>query len=134
MATVSKGGRNMTITLYCDNKNICEKAKKQIATLCSVPVRSFANTRDFITAITGRPDLIMLIIQEGTTSTETAMLAKEWNPDGKLLWFCDLDFALLSFRLKAIYFGLIPVENEKLKTALSYCGIKVKNRNNGEDA
>lgn len=124
----------MAIALYCDNTQSGEKVKKQIALLCDTPVCLFTNRMEFITAVKSRPDLVMLIMQKGATSTETAMSAREHNPKGKLIWFCDLDFALLSFRLKAAYFGLLPVADDKLKTALSYCEINIKDESSGEGA
>lgn len=124
----------MAIALYCDDTQNGEKVKNQIALLCDTPVHVFTNNREFITAVKSRPDLIMLIMQKGATSTETAMSAVEHNPTGKLIWFCDLDFALLSFRLKAAYFGLLPVTDDKLKAALSYCGINIKNESSCEGA
>ena len=124
----------MTIALCCDDEISCEKAEKQISSLCAVPVRSFFNNRDFISLITNRPDIVMIIAQKGARSTETAMSAREQNPDGKLIWLSDLDFALLSFRLKAAYFGLFPIDDEKLKVALSYCGIVAENKTDGDGA
>ena len=116
----------MTIALCCDNEEECRNVKNKIVSFYSVSVRSFTKDGEFLSFITKRSDLIMMIVQRGSYSTETAMLAREQNPKGKLLWFCDLDFSLLSFRLKATYFGIVPIEEEKLKQALSYCEIDIK--------
>lgn len=113
----------MAIALYCEDAESYKEVKKQISLICSVPVHSYDSNREFISAITDRPDLIMMVIQTGSKSIETAMSALGHNKAGKLVWFSDIDFALLSFRLRATYFGLIPVEMDKLKTALSSCGI-----------
>lgn len=113
----------MTVALYCDNPENGSSIARQLTKLCRVPTETFYNIFDFITKVSDCPDTVMFIAQTGALSTETAMAAREHNPHGKLIWFSDLDFALLSFRLKATYFGLLPVEDNKLKTALSYCEI-----------
>ena len=119
----------MTVALCCDNPKSGESIIRQLSKLCRVTTESFYNIFDFIARVSDCPDAIMLIAQTGALSTETAMAAKEHNPQGKLIWFSDLDFALLSFRLKATYFGLLPVEEDKLKTALSYCNIPLIGEN-----
>lgn len=113
----------MTFALCCDNPESGSSITRQLAKLCHVPTETFYNIFDFIAKVSDCPDTVMFIAQTGALSTETAMAARERNPKGKLVWFSDLDFALLSFRLKATYFGLLPVEDDKLKTALSYCEI-----------
>lgn len=117
----------MTVALCCDDRTSGETITRQLARLCNVTAIPFYNVSDFITGISDCPDTVMLIAQKGAPSTETAMAAREHNPRGKLLWFSDLDFALLSFRLKATYFGLLPIEENKLRTALDYCGIPLRN-------
>ena len=119
----------MTVALCCDDPKGGESITRQLSKLCHVTTESFYNISDFIAKVSGCPDTVMLIAQTGALSTETAMAAKEHNPQGKLIWFSDLDFALLSFRLKATYFGLLPVEEDKLKTALSYCNIPLIGEN-----
>ena len=113
----------MTVALCCDSPKSSESITRQLSKLCHVTMVSFYNITDFISEVSGRPDIVKLIAQTGSISTETAMAAKEHNPQGKLLWFSDLDFALLSYRLKATYFGLLPLDADRLKTALGYCGI-----------
>ena len=113
----------MIIALCCDSFMDCQELKNHLATLCDIPVLAYFNMSEFASAVADRPDTIMIVARTGTHSAVTASDAAKCNPGGKLVWFCDLDFALLSFRLKSAYFGLLPVDNEKLKTALSYCGI-----------
>lgn len=116
----------MTVVLCCDDSESGMRITKQLAGLCNDAVTVyFCNVSDFITTVNDNPDAIMMIAQRGSRSTETAMAAREHNPKGKLIWFSDLDFALLSFRLKATYFGLLPIEDEKLRVALDYCGFPV---------
>lgn len=79
----------------------------------------FSDAHKFLKCIRGRSDLTMLLMQTGPQSTETAVEAKEQNPGGKLLWFSDLDFSLLAYRLRASYFGLLPANEETLKQALT---------------
>lgn len=113
----------MTVALCCDTPENGKAIAEQLSKLCHVTTEIFYSISDFITRISDCPDTIMLIAQTGSRSTETAMAAREHNPQGKLIWFSDLDFALLSFRLRAVYFGLLPLEERKLKKALCYCGI-----------
>lgn len=116
----------MTVALCCDDPEIGKSITRQLAELCEGLITvSFCNVSDFIAMVTDHPDAIMMIAQKGSRSIETAMAARECNPRGKLIWFSDLDFALLSFRLKATYFGLLPIEEEKLRLALDCCGIPV---------
>lgn len=115
----------MAIALCCDDVENSEKIKEQIASISSASVHVYTCDSEFITAISNRPDLIMMIMQKGAKSIETAMSAREHNKGGKLIWFSDLDLALLSFRLKATYFGLMPVTFNKLQTAFVNCGITV---------
>lgn len=115
----------MIIALCCDSFIDCQELKSRLATLCDIPVLAYFNMSEFTSAVANRPDTIMLVARTGTHSAVTASDAAMCNPGGKLVWFCDLDFALLSFRLKSAYFGLLPVDNEKLRTALSYCGINL---------
>lgn len=113
----------MTVALCCDNQESGKAIAEQLSGLCRVSTEIFYSISEFIARISDCPDAIMLIAQTGSLSTETAMAARDHNPQGKLIWFSDLDFALLSFRLRATYFGLLPVEERKLKKALCYCGI-----------
>lgn len=114
----------MTVALCCDDPESGKIITGKLEELCDdLSTESFCSVSDFLTAVNDNPDAIMMITQKGSRSTETAIVARENNPGGKLIWFSDLDFALLSFRLKATYFGLLPIEDEKLKTALSYCKI-----------
>lgn len=113
----------MTVVICCDNPKSGESISRQLSKFCNIPTEIFYNTSDFLAKIHNCSDAIMLIAQTGALSTETALAAREHNPRGKLLWFSNLDFALLSFRLKATYFGMLPIEDERLKTALEYCGL-----------
>lgn len=111
----------MTFALCCDNSESGGGIKRRLEELGDVTAVLFCNVSEFILAVSDNPDAVMMIAQKGSQSTETAMMAREHNPQGKLVWFCDLDFALLSFRLKATYFGLLPVDDENLRTALDRC-------------
>lgn len=119
----------MTVALCCDDPKSGESITGQLSKLCHVTTETFYSISDFIAKVSGCPDTVMLIAQTGALSTETVMAAKEHNPQGKLIWFSDLDFALLSFRLKATYFGLLPVEEDKLKAALRSCKIPLIGEN-----
>ena len=123
----------MTVALCCDDAESGNRIARQLSGLCGVITTvSFYNISDFLAMVTDNPNVIMLIAQTGALSTETAMAAREHNPQGKLIWFSDLDFALLSFRLKATYFGLLPIEDEKLRVALDYCGITLTDEKNNK--
>lgn len=123
----------MTVALCCDDAQSGDRITRQLSGLCDVLTTvSFYNISDFLAMVTDDPNAIMMIAQTGALSTETAMAAREHNPGGKLIWFSDLDFALLSFRLKATYFGLLPIEDEKLRVALDYCGITLTDEKNNK--
>ena len=119
---------HMAIALCCDDVESSEVIEEQIASICNTCVHVDTSNREFIAAISMRPDLIMIIVQKGAKSTETAMSAREHNRNGKLIWFSDLDFALLSFRLKAAYFGLMPVTADKLQIAFEDCDTTIEKK------
>lgn len=107
----------MTVILFCEDAEQGAKTQALLRTL-NVQCQIFSERRMFLAHIRGRPDLTALLIESGPHATETAAEIREQNPSGKFLWFSDLDFSLLSYRLHADYFGLLPVTEDKLRTAL----------------
>ena len=108
----------MTVILLCKDEVQRMEAEALLKTL-DVRCTSFSDRRAFLDHIRGRPDLTALLMEPGPHATETAAEIREQNPNGKFLWFSDLDFSLLSFRLRADYFGLLPLTACKLKTAIA---------------
>ncbi|MCI2056621.1 MAG: hypothetical protein LKJ86_05675 [Oscillibacter sp.] len=107
----------MTVILLCEDEVQRREAEALLKTL-DVRCTSFSDRRAFLDHIRSRPDLMALLMEPGPHGTETAAEIREQNPNGKFLWFSDLDFSLLSFRLHADYFGLLPVTESKLRAAL----------------
>ena len=52
---------------------------------------------------------------------ETVRLAKERNPETRIVWFSDHDYALYAFDLRLTFFGLLPASRKKMLSALNNC-------------
>ena len=65
--------------------------------------------------------LIMLVVQSGPEGMETVRLAKERNPETRIVWFSDHDYALYAFDLRLTFFGLLPASRKKMLSALNNC-------------
>ncbi len=108
----------MTVILLCEDGPRRQEAEAMLRTM-GVDCKAFSQRRGFLDHIRGRPDLTALLIEPGPQATETAAEIREQNPRGKFLWFSDLDFSLLSYRLRADYFALLPVTEDKLRGAMA---------------
>ena len=107
----------MTVILLCEDVEQREQTEAMLQTM-HVQCKTFSDRRAFLDHIRGRPDLTALLHERGPHATETAAEIREQNPNGRFLWFSDLDFSLLSYRLRTDYFGLLPLTEEKLRVAL----------------
>lgn len=103
--------------LLCEEENL-RKETEAILKVQNVCCKIFSDRRAFLDHIRSRPDLTALLLEPGPHATETAAEIREQNPKGKFLWFSDLDFSLLVYRLHADYFGLLPMTEDKLRIAL----------------
>lgn len=85
-------------------------------------IREFSGEREpFFAYVKNNPYLVMLVIQPGVTGAETVRLAKKANPQTRIVWFSDHDYALYAFDLRLTFFGLMPVSREKIESALRAC-------------
>ncbi len=107
----------MTVILLCEDAAQRKEAETMLQ-IQAVQCKAFSDRRTFLSYIRGRPDLTALFMEPGPHATETAAEIREQNPNGRFLWFSDLDFSLLSYRLRADYFGLLPLTEDKLRVAL----------------
>lgn len=115
---VERRFKAMDLALYCDDASKSRELQKMLAQMNFYQITLFDTAYDFTKFVSGRSDIIMVLILSGAPGTETAMSAKEQAPNGKLIWFSDMDFSLLSYRIHADYFGMLPVDNEKIKNIL----------------
>lgn len=84
--------------------------------------REFSGAREpFFAYVKNNPYLVILVIQPGAAGVETARLAKEANPETRIVWFSDRDYALYAFDLRLTFFGLLPVCRKKMESALKAC-------------
>jgi len=84
--------------------------------------KEFTNQREeFFSYVKHNPYLVMLVLQSGPTGAETVRLAKQANPDARLVWFSDHDYALYAYDLHLTFFGLLPVSRQKLEQAINAC-------------
>ena len=75
----------------------------------------------FFAYVKNNPYLVMLVTQTGLEGKETVRLAKEKNPETRIVWFSDQDYALYAFDLRLTFFGLLPVSRKKMESALNNC-------------
>ncbi len=108
----------MTVILLCEDGARRQEAEAMLRTM-NVRFKAFSERCAFLDHIRGRPDLTALLLELGPCATETAAEIREQNPNGKFFWFSDLDFSLLSYRLRADYFALLPVTEDKLRAAMT---------------
>lgn len=108
----------MDLALYCDDANKSRELQEMLTQMDVYRITLFDTAYEFTKFVSGRSDIVMILILSGAPGTETAMSAKEQAPNGKLIWFSDMDFSLLSYRIHADYFGMLPVDNEKIKNIL----------------
>lgn len=86
--------------------------------------REFSGERGpFFAYVKNNPYLVMLVLQPGPAGAETARLAKRTNPEARIVWFSDQDYALYAFDLRLTFFGLLPVNRSKIESAFSACCI-----------
>lgn len=78
----------------------------------------FSDYKAFSNYLHGHLYDTVLLLEKGPRSTETASEIRSLGHRGTFVWFSDLDFSLLAFRLRADYFGLFPINREKLEAAI----------------
>lgn len=84
--------------------------------------KEFTGEREpFFAYVKNNPYLIILVTQMGTAGMETVRLAKNRNPQTRIVWFADHDYALYAFDLRLTFFGLLPVSRSKAVSALKAC-------------
>ena len=84
--------------------------------------REFSGERGpFFAYVKNNPYLVMLVLQPGAAGAETVRLARSANPETRIVWFSDRDYALYAFDLRLTFFGLFPVSGKELESALSAC-------------
>lgn len=84
--------------------------------------REFAGDRPgFLKYVKGNPYLTMLVAQSGTEGKETVRLAKQANPKAGLVWFAEKSYALDAFAFHITHFAPLPMNREKLASALYAC-------------
>lgn len=84
--------------------------------------REFAGDRPgFLKYVKGSPYLTMLVAQSGTEGKETVRLAKQTNPKAGLVWFAEENYALDAFAFHITHFATLPMNREKLASALYAC-------------
>lgn len=64
------------------------------------------------------PDII-IVAQDGVDGLNT--ITGIHLPPGKFIWFSDLDFAVLAYRLSVGWFGMKPVTYRQMEQALMRC-------------
>lgn len=85
-------------------------------------LREFSGRREpFFAYVKNNPYLVMLVLQPGAAGAETVQLAKGANPETRIVWFSDRDYALYAFDLHLTFFGLFPASREKIESALNAC-------------
>lgn len=117
----------LRIVLCCDNQVEAEFIKEQAEALLSSQDRLdfhvFTSLTDFLSYIRMNPYLIMIVTREGSSGFDAVRKARLENPDARLIWFSQKEYALLSYQLNVSYFSLLPVEAGHLAAAMRACSI-----------
>ena len=115
------------IIVYCSGQEEAETFREQFAPILEqwdeLPLyHEFISDRSrFLQYIRGNPYLFLFVAESGPSGKETVRLAKETNPKAKLVWFAREDYALDAFALHITHFARLPVNREKLASALEGC-------------
>ena len=112
------GKTQMSVVMICDCEKACEQMLEKLGLLGVERIAAFKQVSPFLACVDRNPDAAVLLMQTGPYSVELALNVRERNAKVPLIWFSDLDFAVTAFRVRASYFGLLPVTEESLRTAL----------------
>jgi len=119
------------LSIFSGNPALRQQAGKLIQELArgqpdTLRADCFDDFHDFLASADGKNRRILLLAQEGPEGAELASETRERFPDHRFIWFSDLDFALFSYRLEAAYFGLLPLTEDKMRTALRNCAHQLR--------
>ncbi len=81
----------------------------------------------FLERVRCNPFLIMLAVVNGPKAPEIIQRIKENNPEARLIWYSDHDYALYSFGMRVTSFGLLPVTPGALCLSMDACGLYHQN-------
>ena len=98
-----------------------EKDSKSSKGPCEHTKKHGQEREPFFAYVKNNTYLIMLVVQSGPEGMETVRLAKERNPETRIVWFSDHDYALYAFDLRLTFFGLLPASRKKMLSALNNC-------------
>ena len=115
------------IVVYCSSQEDGQAVREQLAPILDEweepPFyREFISDRPgFLHYVMGNPYLMMFVVQSGPEGKETVRLAKQTNPKAGLIWFASADYAPDAFAFHITHFAPLPVNREKLQSALYAC-------------
>ena len=106
------------IAVLTNAEKASEEIQRQLEHLQYGQVAYFTETTPFFTYVDEHPGIITILNYTGPYSVEIAMKLRDRSPSNPLIWFSDLDFGLVSYRIHTDWFGMMPVTEEVLKKAL----------------
>lgn len=112
------------IVVLTDAGKSNEEIQTQLKHLQFNDVAYFTETTPFFSYVDENPEVVMILNYAGPYSVEIAMKLRDRSPSNPLIWFSDLDFGLVSYRVHATWFGMLPVTEEKLTKAMKLVGYK----------
>ena len=105
------------IAVLTDGGKIEEELRVQLHHLGYKNTEWFTEVTPFFSYIDETPNVIMVLSCTGAYSVEIAMNLRDRSASNPLIWFSDLDFGVVSYRVHASWFGMMPVTEEALKRA-----------------
>ena len=112
------------IAVLANAEKASEEIQRQLEHLQYGQVAYFTETTPFFNYVDEHPGIITILNYTGPYSVEIAMKLRDRSPSNPLIWFSDLDFGLVSYRVHATWFGMLPVTEEKLTKAMKLVGYK----------
>lgn len=114
------------ISVYSYHKEVRREAKEVISHLArgqpeNIQVDCCDSFSGFLDSARRNPCRILLLAQAGPLGADMAAEVRECFPKHRFVWFSDLDFGLFAYRLEADYFSLLPLTEDKLRSALRNC-------------
>lgn len=112
------------IAVLAEKENEGHKYTKHLKQLCERKgmfprIIKYNNQESFFANLLLDAPTHALIAFSGITGLNTAERLHSLCPACRIIWFCDQDFSLHAFRLRADYFMLKPISDEELEEGLS---------------
>ena len=87
-------------------------------------IRCFSEQEELIPALLEECPAAVLVLMEKAAGMEGVIAVRRIYPGLPIVWFSnDSGFAPKAYRLQVNYFALLPINEDKINTALRKCGL-----------